>query len=167
MPRKKNQLTSREIRTLSYLAKGKTYAEIQAAMGISQDNVHTICFILRAKLGIKQTRDKEECQRAIATIPKERILWGLNPTRRPKPRKLTDTEMEVLRFIAAGYSYMAIAHALGIKEQSVQNHASRACKHATIQHDGWNRTAAIKQWLARLDIADTPAEADPMEDPAF
>ncbi|MBC7926176.1 MAG: response regulator transcription factor [Bryobacteraceae bacterium] len=42
----------------------------------------------------------------------------------PDPEALTPREIEVLRLIAGGYSNREIAHALGMTEGSVKNHAS-------------------------------------------
>lgn len=176
MKSKKPRLALREIRLLSYLANGDTYQEIRSLMCMTSANVYTTCSHIRAKTGIQETRDQSECSAYLAKLTREdpqRVADAIDG-RKHVVRDLTENQLDVLRLIALGRSYAHIAALLGIRSQSAQNLASRACLRAGITHQGWNRTKFIKEWLRRNDpnlpaslTPLPPLPRDPMDDPMF
>lgn len=172
MPKKKNTLSNKEIKLLCILADGKTYAQARTSFQppLSLANVYVTCHTLRQKTGIQQTRDQWECKRYVAKLDQQRIADAMSPIR-STTGPLTDNQLDVFRLMALGRTYTAIALLLGIRKQSVQNLASRACKRAGIIHGGWNRTRYITEWLQRNDpnlpASLTPLPKDPMDDPMF
>jgi DNA-binding CsgD family transcriptional regulator len=161
------KLTNREIRLLSCLADGSTYQEIASFLGMSIPNVHTTCHGIRQKTGIRQTRDREECARYLATLPPEMVKHALCAPKREAPSSLTFCQLDAFRLLASGQSYDQIAQTLGIQPQSVQNLITRACKRAGITHQGWNRTERIRHWLERNDGQRASVAVSPMDDPMF
>lgn len=166
---RKHTLTDRELRMLIRLADGDTYKELQEYFGVSAPNVHTTCAIIRAKTGIRQTRDPEECKHYLASIQAQRIADVQAPPDRNgfRPRNVTHCQLEVFRLLVRGRTYEEISKLLGVTSQSVQNLASRGCKRAGIHHQGWNRTAAIREYLTSFHPSRPADEPDPMDDPAF
>lgn len=167
MPKNRNTLTNREIKSLVHLADGATYEQIRQLFNpaLSLANVHTICHLIRRKTGIAETRDPLECKRYLFKIPKQRIADALSEVE-STTKDLTENQLIVFRLMAMGRKYRDIAEYMGINAQSVQNLASRACKRAGIIHAGWNRTKLIKEWLLREDDG-LPIALDPMNDPMF
>lgn len=164
----KSRLSHREIRLLVRLAEGDTYQEICNYFGISYQNVYSTCAVIRRKLGIRETRDAAECKRYLAQIDPQEVANALEP-KRADLRRVTDSQLLVFRLLAAGRNYAQIAGTLGITSQSAQNLACRGAQRAGLHHHKWDRTTAIREWLAQYD--GTPSaekrKVDPMNDGAF
>lgn len=164
--KKKPRLSHREIRMLARLADGENCKEICAFFGISPFNVYTTCSLIRKKTGIKHTRDKDECTAHMVRLSKDdpqRVADALDG-RNCTTKDLTFCQMDALRMLVDGRSYVSMAQSLGIRPQSVQNLLSRACQRAGIEHSGWDRTKRAREWWKKHH---GQAPADPMDDPMF
>jgi DNA-binding CsgD family transcriptional regulator len=168
-------LSFREMAVLRFLSQGKNYQQIRDLLNcarstkgkepsVSMDNVHSTCWTIRRKTGIRSTLDAHEC-RAVLRQRHSAIREG-GPD---KPHTPTPRQMTVLRMVAEGKSYQEIASALGLGNnghQSAQNYASQGCRRIGLRVPAWQRTHAIRDWLAAYDAQLAQAQ-DPMDDPMF
>lgn len=149
-------LTPTESKVLYMLSRGTLYLQIVERLEITQENLHTVCFHIRQKTGIVNTKDPQECK-AFITGHKEE-LWDQIP-HKPFP---TLGQVEIMRLLAKGKSYPEIALSLQIGIQSAQNMASQGCKRAGIVGRGYMRLRAIQKWVEERDREEAGL-TDPLE----
>lgn len=171
------RLSHREMTVLRLLSLGKSYETIRQMLvsarraagnrdpEVTIQNIHSTANIIRKKIGIKNTLDKDECRSALRQRHSSFVPDPHNtPTRR---------QMAVLRLVAKGVPYQEIARQLHIDRcgpmvgsQNAQNYAYQGCQRIGIRVRPFQRTQAIKAWLADYD-AKIEAARDPMDDPMF
>lgn len=148
-------LTETEIKILRMLAREMSYRQICDRMGIPTGTLHSHCYQIRKKTGIKRTQDHQECQLFLSG-------WH-RPSHVPDRKKsLTPRQLEVLRGIANGMSYKQ----LGKNPQTVQTIAYQACQRVGIVKLAFRRTAAIQDYLRLNGYWSPPVTktTDPMFD---
>jgi len=165
MRTKTTKLSRRELSILQLLANGKTCRQIQEYFDpcISEANVHTCCYNIRQKTGIKETRDPRECRAYVRTFLHNEVARA-REVGMPKPP--TERQVMVLRLLVQGRNYRQIGQTMGLGYQSAQNAACRAAKRVGIEGAGWQRTQLIREWISQYD-ASNRKPVNPMDDPMF
>ncbi len=152
-------LQERERQILFMLSRKWTYKQIAAKTHLRLPTLHVHCHHIRQKTGIRSTRSWQQCYdylRGMRHHPEEVKAKSLLPP--------TAKQIEVLRLLSMGRSYKETALALNMGAQTVQNHASAACKRVGITcRTHMERLQAIRQWLAQHD-REQASQINPMED---
>lgn len=151
MPTLADILSPMERSILIYLSQGKHYDQVATMLNLRMPCFYVHCQHLRQKTGIKSTRSHEECRAYVKNI-RSQALEAIPVIYRPP---LSYSQLEVLRGIASGDDYPKIGRTLNMGPQTVQNHATAACKRAGIKARGHHaRLAAIKQYIVERDGPD-------------
>jgi len=143
-------LTKRELQVLELLAGGASYDSIRHHLNVSPANLHLICYHIRTKAGIADTKNVEQCKKALASY---------------KPRAVhpTPLQVKVMRLYAEGMKYKDIAVALDSHINTMMNACSLGCKRLGIREKG----IASRRALIREALGMDGVKPDPMADEMF
>lgn len=154
------QLSPRESQVLHLISGGYTYDMLSHGLGVTSENIHSVCFSIRRKTGIKSTKNKDECRNY--------IRWGRMGSRPEKKNPATAKQLEVLRLIAEGLTYRQIAERLRVKVQTVTNHAHDACRRIGRGGCAYSRREILREYFSEMDKKKAAEMAEnPQSDPAF
>lgn len=139
---------------LERLSRGVSYAEIARRMGITINTLHSHCYQIRKKTGIRDTKDAVECRIYLhgheteSTIAElKRIAYGP-----------TQGQLRCMLMLAQGDDVHTIAQRLGVAISTVRNHLASGLNAAQIKRH------QLSQYLTEKGLLKKPS---PMDDPAF
>lgn len=149
------ELTEREYAILRLLSSGRTYAWLAEYGKMTPECVHTHCYHIRQKTGIRDTQNKAECRAVFNALNgRSAIPSHIGPT---------PTQVAIMRYFVTGMDIAQIARQQGMGNQTALNHLSIGCRRAKIGGTGRYeyRRPEIKAWLDEHDGIGT------MRDPMF
>src|SRR4029079_2992498 len=88
---------------------------------------------------------------AIARMVLQDLRRPSRPTQRPRPARLSERELEVLRLIARGMSNQEIADTLVVGEATVRSHVSAVLRKLQLASRTQAALYALREGLASLD----------------
>lgn len=159
-------LTESESSILRARAQGMTLPQIAERFKKSLSCVHTHCYAIRKKTGVK-TKSIEACKNFLHGRGDELLISRDIMVRKIPGMKLpTQGQLRVLYLYAKGYDYKGIAKQLGLSPRTVSVHITAGCKTAGLI-DRLNRRAHLANYISNLPIAIQMPEPQPMADPMF